>query len=104
MNPSPPIPTAEHPWRNAKPHNSLEHARELAAGTRAMRRALSKGYGNAADNMQGFHVTHVLVYEHETVARVYRYRGMYYTLEQWSCGELGLRKDDLREGERFVKV
>lgn len=101
---SAPLPPSEnHPWRNPKPASSLERARQLSEGTRALRLALASGRGGA-ENLQGFRVTHVLLYEGELLGRLYRYRGVYYTLEQWSNGELGLRKDDLREGERLAKV
>ena len=91
-------------WVNRKPHKSAEHARELQESTRAMRIALSRQGGDLADTKQGFHVTHLLMYEGELVARVFRSRGMHYTLEQWTNGEYGLRAEDLREGESFVKV
>lgn len=96
------IPPA-HPWRNPQPAKSPEQARSLREGTRALRLALAGGRGGS-ERKQGYQVTHLLIYEGELVARLYRYRGVFYTLEQWSCGEPGLRRSDLREGERLAKV
>ncbi len=104
MNPNPSTPTPDHPWKNPAPARTLERARQLREGTRALRLACQQGRGGGAGTLQGFHVTHLLVYEGAQVARVYRYLGVYYTLEQWTHGEPGLRKTDLREGESFAKV
>lgn len=43
--------------------------------------------------------THLLVYEDDKLAELYRWRGAYYTLEQYSNGEPGYTRKDLREGE-----
>jgi hypothetical protein len=43
--------------------------------------------------------THLLVYEDQTIGRLYFWRSAYYTLEQYSCGEPGITRRDLREGE-----
>lgn len=96
-------PTPAHPWRNPRPAPSQELARQLREGTRALRLALTSARGGA-ERLQGFHVTHILIYEGQEVGRVYRHQGVYYTLEQWNFGEPGLRRSDLREGERFAKV
>lgn len=93
-------PAPAHPWRNPIPAKSQERAR---AGTRALRLAFHDARGGA-EGLQGFHVTHLLVYEGQELGRMYRHRGVYYTLEQWTHSDYGLRKTDLREGERFVKV
>lgn len=102
MNPSKPTP--DHPWRNPTPAKTQERARDLRIATRTLRLALTQACGGGSEHGQGFHVTHLLVYEGERVGELYRYRGVYYTLEQWSHSEPGLRKGDLREGERLVKV
>ncbi len=96
-------PKANHPWRNPEPAKTKEGARALSEGLRAMRLAFHHACGGA-ERLQGFHVTHLLVYEGQEIGRVYRHRGVYYTQEQWLHGELGLRRGDLREGERFAKV
>jgi hypothetical protein len=96
-------PSPSHIWRNPRPAPSQEKARALREGTRAMRLALTIDRGGA-ETLQGFRITHKLVYDGERVGELYRYRGEYYTLEQWTHGERGLTRADLREGEKFVKV
>lgn len=43
--------------------------------------------------------THLLVYEDQTIGRLYFWRGAYYTAEQYQNGEPGYTRRDLREGE-----
>lgn len=89
-------PTPKHPWRNPIP------VRGCAGPLRALRLALTQERGYS--DLQGWHVTHALVREGEHYGELYRDRGVYYTLEQWTHGERGLTRRDLREGERFVRV
>ncbi len=48
--------------------------------------------------------THLLVYEDLEVARMYFWRGAFYTQEQYEAGEPGLTRRDLREGETIEVV
>ncbi len=102
MNSNPSKPTPAHPWRSYQ-RPSIERARAVSEQARDLRLAFCAEQASAT-TLQGWHVTHLLIFEGESMGRMYRHRGMYYTLEQWTHGEPGLRKSDLREGERFAKV
>jgi hypothetical protein len=76
-------PTDAHPWFSA------ERARRLPKSRRP------SGWLHHGE----WKCTHLLTYEDDTIARLYYWRGAYYTLEQFTHGEPGYTRKDLREGE-----
>lgn len=79
-------PTDAHPWHEA------ERTRRAYRGYGSRR---SRGWLHHGE----WKCTHLLTYEDDTIARLYCWRGAYYTLEQYTHGEPGLTRKDLREGE-----
>lgn len=66
-------------------------------GNTLVREAYARNHGQ-------FRTTHFLIYEGEVIGELYCYSGQYFTREQFTHGEPGLRRGDLREGEALVKA
>jgi hypothetical protein len=89
-------PSASHPFRQEARRAAIAYRR----GWRPRSTFKRHGEWRCTFKRHGeWRCTHLLVYEDLEVARMYFWRGAYYTAEQYAHGEPGLTRRDLREGE-----